>query len=351
MNETIPIRNGEGIDKKTLKQFVSSHLLDIPATCLEVRQYPSGKSNLTYEIRFGEWEAVLRRPPLGPLPPKAHDMKREYDLLNNLHTCFPLAPKPYIYCDDETIIGSPFYIMERKKGQTINDNLIRKKNMTIQDKQHISQLMVDAIVELHNVDYKKAGLEKIGYPQGFIERRLQNWINRYDRYKTDEIKVIDNLIKWLTNNIPNSQEPTLIHHDFKLNNVLLSDDSKSITAILDWEMATIGDPLFDLAASLSYWVEEKDSDLLKNSLETTTAQTGFISRRQFIERYADTTNRDISSFNYYLALAYFKIAVTQQQIYYRYKTGATQDHRFAKFYDSVKNLITYAEELTHNKNL
>ncbi|MEC1524976.1 phosphotransferase family protein [Neobacillus niacini] len=351
MNETIPIRQGEGIDQKSLKQFVLNQLSDIPDDNIEVRQFPSGKSNLTYEIRMGEWEAVLRRPPFGPLPPKAHDMKREYELLNNLYTCFPLAPKPYIYSDDKTIIGSPFYIMERKKGLTLNDDLIRKKNMTIQDKQLISQLMIDAIVELHNVDYKKAGLENFGYPQGFIERRLQNWINRYDRYKTDDIKVIDHLIKWLANNIPKPQEPTLIHHDFKLNNVLLSDDSKSITAILDWEMATIGDPLFDLAASLSYWVEVTDSDLLKNSLETTTAQAGFISRKEFLESYANKTNRDISSFNYYLALAYFKIAVTQQQIYYRYKTGATQDYRFAKFQDSVKNLIIYAEKLTQNKNL
>lgn len=351
MNETIPIRQGEGIDQVSLKQFVLNHVSDIPDDNIEVRQFPSGKSNLTYKIRIGEWEAVLRRPPFGPLPPKAHDMKREYELLNNLYICFPLAPKPYIYSDDKTIIGSPFYIMERKKGQTINDDLIRKKNMTVQDKQLISYLMIDAIVNLHNVDYKKAGLENFGYPHGFIERRLQNWINRYERYKTDDIKVIDRLIKWLANNIPKSQEPTLIHHDFKLNNVLLSDDSQSITAILDWEMATIGDPLFDLAASLSYWVEERDSNLLKNSLETTTAQAGFISRKEFLERYANKTNRDISSFNYYLALAYFKIAVTQQQIYYRYKAGATKDHRFAKFQDSVKNLIIYAEELTHNKHL
>ncbi|MBM4763681.1 phosphotransferase family protein [Bacillus sp. B15-48] len=351
MKNTIPIRAGEEIDHDVIRRYVFQHIKGIPNTEIETRQFSSGKSNLTYVLKAGDWEAVLRRPPFGPLAPKAHDMNREYNLLKKVHKVFPYAPEPYVYCDDHAVLGCNFYIMERKNGNPITDELIVQNNLTIEDKRHISTLMVEAMVDLHQIDYKQAGLGNLGYPIGFLERMVNNWVKRYEKFKTDDIPVVDNVTKWLRNHLPNEQEPALIHNDFKLNNVLLSDDSKQITAILDWELATIGDPLFDIGNTLSYWVEENDSELLKESLEITTAQPGFMTRSEFLEAYASKTGRDVSNYLFYLILAYFKIAATQQQIYYRYKSGNTSDPRFARFEKSVKSLLTYANRLIETKTI
>ena len=285
MSQTIPVRQGEELDLEVIKQYLLSNLEDFPNGNLEVQQFPAGKSNLTYVISCGNWEGVLRRPPFGPLPPKAHDMEREYEVLKKLHSALPLVPKPFSFCSNHEIIGAPFYIMERVKGITLDDGQSAANILSFQDRQHISQLMVDAIVALHDVDYKNAGLEGLGYPIGFLERQLKNWIGRYHKYKTDEIEAVDRIIKWLNTNIPRSQEPTFIHNDFKINNVLVSEDLTKINAVLDWEMATIGDPLFDLGATLSYWIEENDSELIQSTLPSPTALPGFISRREFLESY------------------------------------------------------------------
>ena len=351
MSQTIPVRQGEELDLEVIKQYLLTHIENIPVDNLEVQQFPAGKSNLTYVIRCGNWEGVLRRPPFGPLPPKAHDMEREYEVLNKLHSTFPLVPKPYSFCSNPDIIGAPFYIMERVKGITFDDEQIAANILSYQDRHHISQLMVGAMVDLHQVDFKKAGLESLGYPTGFLERQLKNWIGRYHKYKTDEVDAVDKIIKWLNSHIPQQQEPSFIHNDFKINNVLISEDLKRINAVLDWEMATIGDPLFDLGATLSYWIEENDSELIKNTLPSPTALPGFISRREFLESYAKRTGRDVSSFQFYLTLAYFKIAVAVQQIYYRYATGQTKDERFANYHHNAKNLMLYAEILTNKKSV
>ncbi|WP_077213262.1 phosphotransferase family protein [Bacillus dakarensis] len=351
MSQTIPVRKGEEIDVDVISKYLFSNLNDLPKNTLEIEQFSAGSSNLTYVIKCGEWQGVLRRPPFGPLPPKAHDMEREYEVLRKLSTVFPLVPKPYILCRDKEVIGAPFYIMERVEGVTLEDDPHAENNLTIEDKQHISNLMVDAMVELHNVDYKKAGLENIGYTNGFIERQLKNWVARNHKYKIEDIPEVDNIIKWLESHVPKPQQPTLIHNDFKINNVLFSDDLREVNAILDWEMATIGDPLFDLGTTLSYWFEENDSDLIKGSLRMPTAQPGFISRREFLDKYSKKTGRDVSSFKFYMILSYFKIAVAMLQIYYRYATGQTKDPRFKGAHKSAKNLMIYAESLVHNKDI
>ncbi len=351
MSQTIPVRKGEELNLGVIKQYLETHIENLPNGDLKVQQFPAGKSNLTYVIQCGNWEGVLRRPPFGPLPPKAHDMEREYEVLKKLHSVYPLVPKLYSYCSDKEFIGAPFYIMERVKGITLDDEQIADKILTYEDRQHISQLMVDAMVDLHRADYKKAGLEGLGYPTGFLERQLKNWIGRYHKYKTDEIEAVDKIIKWLNTHLPQPQEPAFIHNDFKVNNVLISEDLKRINAVLDWEMATIGDPLFDLGATLSYWIEGNDSELIKDTLPSPTSLPGFISRREFLERYAKRTGRDVSSFQFYLTLAYFKIAVAVQQIYYRYATGQTKDERFAHYNQNAKNLMLYAETLISQKNI
>ena len=347
---TISIRNGENFNQEALRNYLYEHVEDFPNQELVVEQFPTGVSNLTYLIKSGEWEAVMRRPPSGPLPPKAHDMQRESDLLKNLYPVFPLVPKPYVYCDDKTVIGVPFYVMQRKKGVVLDDHFPPEFTPTLELCQELSYAVVDALAQLHSVDYEKANLAEFGFPHGFLERQVNGWISRYQKYKTDDIPYFEPLAKWYLNNIPTSGGASIIHNDYKLNNMLLSENYKGIEAILDWEIATIGDPLFDLAGALGYWLEGSDPDYIKESLPTVTVMPGFINRREFVHRYSLKSGRDVPSLNYYMSFTYFKLAVVLQQIYYRWKEGQTEDVRFAGFITKVKNLMLYAYEISNTYN-
>ncbi|OLO37897.1 phosphotransferase family protein [Alkalihalophilus pseudofirmus] len=349
--ETIEIRKGEDFDQAALKQYLSGTVEGFPKGSFEVKQFPTGVSNLTYLIRCGDWEAVMRRPPSGPLPPKAHDMKRESEFLKRLYPAYQLVPKPYVYCEDTSILGVPFYIMERKKGIVLNDQFPDGYKVTTDLCEGISHAVVDALAQLHQVDYKKVDLANFGHPDGFLERQVNGWIKRYERSKTDDVPYFDQLANWFVRQIPKSPEPTIIHNDYKLNNMLLSRDLTQIEAVLDWEIATIADPLFDLAGALGYWMEEDDPDILKDSLPTVTVMPGFIKRRDFIHRYSLKTGRDIPSMHYYLAFTYFKLAVVLQQIFYRWKMGQTSDERFSKFDIRVKNLMIHAYEVSQKETI
>ncbi|MCQ6279543.1 phosphotransferase family protein [Bacillus sp. EB600] len=349
-SETIPIRKGEEFNQETLRSFLNEHVDGFPNKPLEVKQYPTGVSNLTYFIRSGEWEAVMRRPPSGPLPPKAHDMKRESDLLTKLHPVFPLVPKPYVYCNDPEVLGEPFYVMERKHGVVLDYKFPAGFTASKELCKEISYAVVDALAQLHSVDYEKADLANFGHPNGFLERQVNGWIHRYIKFKTDEIPYFEPMAKWLVDHIPSSQYASIIHNDYKLNNMLLSKEFKQIEAILDWEMATIADPFFDLACALGYWMEEEDPDYLKDSLPTVTTLPGFIKRKDFIQRYAVKTGKDIPSLTFYMVFTYFKLAVVLQQIYYRWKVGQTKDERFETFIKKVKNLMYYAYEVSETGN-
>lgn len=348
-HDVIDVRKGEDFDREKVKAYLIEKL-DLRDEPMEVKQFPSGSSNLTYLVRIGDWEAVLRRPPFGPLPPKAHDMKRESNLLSKLYPEFNLVPKPYVFCEDESIIGAPFYVMERKRGIVLNDAFPNDADATEKMGEDISRAFIDTLVKLHDVDYKKAGLESFGYPEGFLERQVQGWTKRFLRVKTDETPRFDEISKWLVDNIPKSQYVSVIHNDYKLNNMLLTPDYKEVVAVFDWEMATIADPLFDLGITLGYWVQNDDPEFLKQVLPTVTYLPGFYSRRQLIELYANKTNRDVEDIHYYIVFAYFKLAGILQQIYYRYKMGQTQDERFSSFGERAKNLIQYAADISNKQS-
>ncbi len=304
---------------------------------------------MTYALRIGDWEAVLRRPPLGPVAPKAHDMAREYKILSKLHPVFPLAPKPFLFSDHEEIVGSPFFLMERRYGVVLDPGFPEPYTPTRELCQQISQTMVDRLVELHSIDYQAAGLGEIGYPEGFMERQVHGWIGRYERAKTDEVPGVDELKRWMVDHLPVSPPPAVIHYDYKLNNVMFdAADLSQMVAIFDWEMTTIGDPLADLGCALSYWTQEDDPDVLKQwrGKPSVTLLPGFMSREQFIEAYAKKSGRDVSQIHFYLTFAYFKLAVIIQQIYYRWKKGQTQDERFAAFGDFARSLLLRAQELS-----
>lgn len=352
MAETIDVREGEDFDLEAVERELRKRIDGLPEGNLEVRQFPSGASNLTYLLEIGDWSGVLRRPPLGPVPPKAHDMGRESGILKMLEAAYPLAPKPYFFCDDESIIGAPFYVMERRVGIVLDDRFPEDVEPTEELCRGISRTVADTLVELHAVDPREAGLGDLGRPEGFLERQTHSWISRYEKAKTDEIGEVAPLTEWLAQDIPESPEPTIIHNDYKLNNLILNpEDLTEVRAVLDWEMATVGDPLFDLAVSLTYWIEPEDSDDLKRVLPTVTDTPGFMTRREFIDYYAKQSGRDLSDMHWHVVFGYFKLAVILQQIYARYQKGQTKDERFANFDTCVRTLILHAHDLSQTGDI
>ncbi|MCA0990637.1 phosphotransferase family protein [Pseudalkalibacillus hwajinpoensis] len=344
-HDTIPVRDGEELDKQKLEQFIKKNIDDLSDDPLLVEQFGTGHSNLTYQLSIGDWEAVLRKPPLGPVAPKAHDMQREFTILKELNPIFPLAPKPYLY--NETLLDVPFFLMERRRGIVLDTSFPEGVQPTEDLCRRISETMVDTLVDLHSIDYKKTNLADVTHPDGFMERQVHGWIKRYNRSKTDDLSGIDELTKWMASNIPQSQSPTVIHYDYKLNNAMFAhDDYSEIVGLFDWEMTTVGDPLADLGAAMGYWLQHDDPEILKAGMgkAPVTVMPGFMSRDEFIQSYANKSGRDVSQMNFYLTFAYFKLAVICQQIYYRWKMGQTTDERFRHLNQFVASLIAHARD-------
>lgn len=345
--DTIPVRKGEELDLSVLELFLRRNIESLPEAPLEILQFSAGHSNLTYQLKVGEWEAVLRRPPLGPVAPKAHDMKREHFIISELHPYFPPAPKPFLFSEDETIVGSPFFIMERKHGLVFNTSFPEGIQATKENGWKLSEIMVDKLVDLHSIPYQETGLAAISKPEGFMERQVNGWISRYLRAKTDDIPEVEPLLQWLSKNVPAGGESTIIHYDYKLNNAMMNESLTEMVGLFDWEMTTVGDPLADLGVAMGYWTENADPAPLRAGIgkPPVTVNEGFMTRKQFIEAYAKKSGRDLSNMDFYLTFAYFKLAVICQQIYYRFKKGQTNDTRFSQFNTYVRSLVTHAASI------
>jgi len=335
MSYIIPIRKGEELNEQRLELYLRNEFNDIPNGPLSIKQFGTGASNLTYALSVGEWEAVLRRAPVGPLAHKAHDIERESKILSVLSANLTMVPKPYVFCNDSSIVGKPFLLMERKKGVLIDTEFPEGTENTEIPGREISELMVDTLVDLHSIPYKGTVLEQISKPKGFLERQVHGWIKRFKKASTEELKEIDFLSQWLPKYLPEQSEYSIIHYDYKLDNALFSEDLSKINGLFDWEMSTVGDPLVDLAVAMTYWIEKDDIQELKDSFpkRSITVNNGFYTRKEFIERYSKKSGRDVKNINYYMTFAYFKLAGICQQIYYRYKNGQTNDERFKKFGD------------------
>ncbi|MHA6261305.1 phosphotransferase family protein [Sporosarcina sp. CAU 1771] len=339
----------ETIDWAIVENYLRNEITDFPNGELKIKQFSAGYSNLTYLLSINEWEGVLRRPPFGFTPPRAHDMKREYDILQKVNPVFSKAPKPYVYCEDEKIMDKHFYVMEKKQGLVIDDKLPEEYKGNEAAPMLVTTNLIQTLVELHSIDYKQADMSSMGKPEGYLERQVNGWIQRYGNSKTDGTPQVAELENWFIKNLPENQEATIVHNDFKLNNMLFSPtNTGEVLGVLDWELCTIGDPLTDLGSAISYWGQPGEPDI---GVTVLSDQPGFPNRREFVEQYSNLSGRDVSDVSYYLAFGFYKLAGVLQQLFYRWKIGEMNDERFSTLDQGVKNLIEMADLARQNRLL
>jgi aminoglycoside phosphotransferase (APT) family kinase protein len=336
-SDTRPVRASEQLDWDSLAAYAREKLVAVLgkhfdfAAPMTVEQFPGGHSNLTYLLRFGAQEFALRRPPFGPVPPKAHDMAREYRILEAVHPIFPLAPRPFVLCEDASVIGSTFYIMERRRGLVVRHDEPPGLADRPDARRRVSQALVDALATLHAVDINAHGLNDLGKPAGFVDRQVRGWGERWKGSQTSELPEMDTLAAWLAERLPpDPPRSTLVHGDFKLDNVMLdATDVRRVVAVFDWEMTAVGDPLVDVGILLCYWVHASTLSP-RDSLTSVTHREGWFTRVEILERYGARTGNDLTNITFYEVFAVFKLAVVLQQIFYRYHRGQTDDPRFAE---------------------
>lgn len=338
MSETKPIRQGEELNADNLREFLREKL-GIRNGEITISQFPAGSSNLTYSVRIGAAEYVLRRPPFGNQVKSAHDMGREFNVLSKLSAVYRPAPKPLIYCADENVIGAEFYLMERRQGLIIRGKSPESLENSPELQRKVCESFIENLVALHSIDYQKTGLEDLGKPEGYVERQVAGWTKRYFNAQTDARAELEKSIEWLSANIPESRGAALIHNDYKFDNVMLNpNDLTEIVAVLDWEMATIGEPLMDLGSSLAYWMSKENGEELLSMPFNPRVLMENVSRRKLVEIYEEKSGRQTSDLVFYYVFGTFKLAVIAQQIYFRYAKGFTKDQRFAAFANFVNSL-------------
>jgi aminoglycoside phosphotransferase (APT) family kinase protein len=332
------VRAGEELDLARLRPFLQEHFGD--SEPVSVEQFPSGHSNLTYLVRMGTREVVLRRPPFGSKVRSAHDMAREYRVLSRLHAAYPAAPKALLYCDDLSILDAPFYLMEPIRGMIARRDPPPGVPFPPETARRLSEAFLDNLARLHRLDFAAIGLADLGKPHGYLERQVKGWIERYHNSKTHDLPEVERISSWLIGRMPVSGDAALIHNDYKYDNVVLDpDDPTKIVGVLDWEMCTLGDPLTDLGTALAYWTEPQDPEELQEIRSAPTTLPGTLTRAQLVERYAVASGHDPRDMNFYLTFARFKVAVIIQQIYYRYAQGLTQDARFGAMPQRIHILL------------
>jgi len=337
-----PVR--EALDLERLTPYLQQ-ALGMPDAPVTVQQFPGGHSNLTYLVRIGERELVLRRPPFGAQIKTAHDMDREFTILSRLAPVYPLAPRPLLLAD-ESVLGARFYVMERVPGVILRSRPPRGLEIDPGLARRLSAAAAETLAGLHALDIEAAGLAALGHPDGYVRRQVEGWTGRYEAARTDDIPAMAQVAAWLAANIPVSGPPTLIHNDFKYDNLVLDpDDLTRVRGVLDWEMATIGDPLMDLGTALCYWVEASDPPELRAFAFGPTALPGSYTRREFAEHYARVSGRSLAQLPFYSAFGLYKTAVVAQQIYLRYVRGHSQDARFAMMIVGVRALADQAERV------
>jgi aminoglycoside phosphotransferase (APT) family kinase protein len=310
-----------------------------------VEHVPLGYSNLTYRVRFGGRDLILRRPPVGANVKSGHDMSREFRVLSALHPQYARVPLPLVYCEDPAVFGAPFYVMERVEGVVLRKPLPDGITLSPDVMRGISETFVENFVAIHGLDITSGPLATLGHPEGYLQRQVTGWIERYARARTDDIPEIERVQTWLVERMPEQRYATLIHNDYKYDNLMFdAHDLTRLRAVLDWEMATLGDPLSDLGTSLAYWMDVDDPpERLRIPLgDNLTALPGNMTRSELVERYAALSGRDVSDIVYYFIFGLYKNAVIGQQIHARYVRGLLPDPRFSRFLPSIQAAVAAA---------
>ncbi len=346
------VRKGEELSEAKLKEFLQKNeLINSLESELFVKQFTHGYSNLTYLLSIEDKEYVLRKPPIGAIK-RGHDMSREYKVQSGVQKGFSKVPKMFAYTNDESILGSEFYLMEKVEGIILNYKEADKRNIQSNQYKVIANSWLDTFTELHQLDYKSVGLSDLGKPEGYVERQVTNWGKQYLKAATEDVPAAQMVMQWMQENQPKEYEHCLIHNDYKYDNVVFDDDSwKKITAVLDWEMATLGDPLMDLGTSLGYWTVATDHDFVKQGIPSSTIFEGNPIRSEIVEMYANKSGRNINNIVFYYAFGLFKIAVIAQQIYYRYSKGLTTDPRFANLNKAAELCCNLALKSINTKSI
>jgi len=344
VSEARAVRAGEELDLGALNAWIAANAEEV-GVVTGVEQFPGGFSNLTYLLKSDRGEFVLRRPPAGVRKRSAHDMPREYRILSALESHAVPAPRPVALCEDAGVLGVPFYLMERMRGVILQcaggvspgPDVMRR----------LSESFVETLAAIHSVDASDPAIAALGKPDGYVARQVAGWAKRWDASRTDDVPPMERTAQWLASHQPASSGACLVHNDYKYDNLVLDPtDLSRIVAVLDWEMATLGDPLLDVGTSLGYWVEAGDHPALRSLGLAVTALPGNLTRAGLWERYLARTNRPPTDPAFYYAFGLFKIAVIAQQIYARYRKGLTSDERFARLGEAVRLFGMIAERVT-----
>ncbi|MFY9120358.1 MAG: phosphotransferase family protein [Syntrophomonadaceae bacterium] len=346
------IRSGEELDAKKVLDFLRDSVPGLKGE-VEIKQFPSGFSNLTYLVKVGEREMVLRRPPFGRKAKTAHDMGREYRVLSSLKPVFPYCPQPLVYTEDEAVMGCPFYVMERIPGVILRRDLPKGMELSPQEARTLSENLIKVQCQLHTVDYVQAGLGDFGRPEGYVRRQVEGWSKRYRDARTPDAPDFEKVMQWLYDKMPGESGIVgIIHNDFKFDNAVLDPSNPTeIIGILDWEMATLGDPLMDLGSSLGYWVEKDDPEMMQAIRQMPTHLEGMLTRKEQFALYSELRGIKTDNFDFYYCFGLFRLAVIAQQIYYRFYHGQTKDERFGMLIAAIRVLEATALQVIEKSDL
>ena len=351
-DQSTRIRDGEELDVAIIDSYLKAHIPGLSGEP-QISQFPGGASNLTYLLEYPQQEFVLRRPPFGHKAKSAHDMGREYRILNQLNAGFPYCPKAYVHCTDESVIGAEFYVMQRVNGIILRADLPAELNFSPAQTSQLCKSFIDKLVELHNVDYQACGLGDLGKPEGYVARQISGWSDRYEKALTPDAPLWTEVKAWLNEKMPaDHPKPAIVHNDYRFDNVILDPrDPQRIIGVLDWELTTLGDPLMDLGNTLAYWIEAGDPAPVQLMRRQPSNAPGMLTRQQFADYYAERAGIEIKSIDFYYTYGLFRLAGIVQQIYYRFFHGQTQDQRFAQFVQMNKLLEQMSLQVIHKSSL
>ncbi|HLK33182.1 MAG TPA: phosphotransferase family protein [Terriglobales bacterium] len=346
IDEPVPVRAGEELDAARVDAAMRGAVPGLHGAP-EIREYPRGASNLTYLVRYPGREFILRRPPFGHKAKSAHDMRREVTITTALRPFYPCVPKVVAFFDDPNILGCDFYVMEPIHGVIVRRDLPEGMSLTRDDAARLCTSLLDKLIELHQVDYRAAGLEAIAKGKGYTQRQIAGWSDRYRKARTPDVGDFEQVMGWLQSATPAEDAATcVVHNDFRFDNVVLNPANIfEIIGVLDWELATIGDPLMDLGNALAYWVQADDDEFFQSTRCQPTHLPGMLTRREVWDYYAAKTGLKSGNFDFYVIYGLFRLAVIVQQIYYRYFHGQTRNPQFAGFGALAKYLEQRCQRL------